>query len=173
MKHSFGSFLLYSGSMLFGKRGFVGHNLPLFLAIPGIIALLWKRGAELPEILCAGFWAGGTWLAYALTSNNSSGLCCSIRWFVPLLAPAYYVLTVFLKRSPQYLGDLLVLSGWGAVLSALMWYNGPWIAHMVPLFWPIQAAALLSWPAYRHWYARHAAMAQAATSALDEERAAA
>lgn len=154
LKHSVGSFLLYSASMLFGKRGFVGHNLPLFLALLATVRLLRKRGPEFPEVLCALAWAGGTWMAYALTSNNSSGLCCSIRWFVPLLAPAYFLLTAFLARWPEYRGDLLVLSGWGAVLSGLMWYEGPWMTHMVPMFWPIQAAALLSWLGWRRWQSR-------------------
>jgi len=82
-------------------------------------------------------------LAYALTSNNYSGLCCSIRWFVPLLAPAYYVLALVLRDRPGYRRHFLILSVWGAVLGALMWRHGPWIKHMVPLFWPIQGAALL------------------------------
>jgi hypothetical protein len=149
LKHSVGSFLLYAASMLFGKRGFVGHNLPLFLAVPAVFALLWRRGRELPETLCALAWAGGTWMAYALTSNNSSGLCCSIRWFVPLLAPAYFLLTIFLRRWPQYLGDLIVLSAGGAMLSIIMWIHGPWIVRMVPWFWPIQAGTLLAWLMWR------------------------
>lgn len=154
LKHSVGGLVVYALSMLFGKRGFVGHNLPLFLVLPALAALLWKRGRELPEVLCAAAWVGGTWMAYALTSNNSSGLCCSIRWFVPLLAPAYYLLTLFLKRWPDYLGDLVVLSGGGTVLSAIMWHYGPWITHMVPLFWPIQAATLVAWLAWRTRFQR-------------------
>jgi len=35
-------------------------------------------------------WCLGVWLLYAALSNNYGGLCCSIRWFVPLLAPAVY-----------------------------------------------------------------------------------
>ena len=62
-------------------------------------------------------WCGGTWLLYAALSNNYSGPCCSIRWFVPFLAPAYYVLALLLKRFPEYRWDFYVLSGWGAVLG--------------------------------------------------------
>jgi hypothetical protein len=164
LKHSVGRFMVYALSMLFGKRGFLGHNLPLFLALPAIVMLLRRRGRELPEVLCACFWAGGTWLAYGLTSNNSAGLCCTIRWFVPLLAPAYYLLTVFLKRWPEYRGDLFVLSGGGAVLSAFMWHYGPWISHMVPLFWPIQAATLLGWLAWRRRQWRQASPAEASAT---------
>jgi hypothetical protein len=68
---------------------------------------------------------------------------------VPLLAPAYYVLAMFLQRYPQYWVDFVVLSGWGALLALLM-HEGPWIRHMVPYFWPIQAAALVSWAFCRH-----------------------
>ena len=94
-------------------------------------------------------WAGGTWLVYALNSNNYSGMCCTIRWFVPLLAPAYFVLAVFLREQPRYRADFLILSFWGILLAGLAWWYGPWIQHMVPLFWPLEAAALLSWIVFR------------------------
>jgi hypothetical protein len=145
-------FLVYATSMIAGKRGFVGHNLPLFLAFPAAM-MLWRRhGENRRELLWALGCCGGTWLLYAATSNNSSGQCCSIRWFVPLLAPAYYLLALFLKRYPEYRIDFAILSLWGMILVVLM-REGPWITHMVPLFWPIQAAALFSW-AIRHHF-RH------------------
>jgi hypothetical protein len=120
------------------------------------VVLLKKRGAELPEALFACFWCGGTWLAYAATSRNYSGQCCSIRWFVPLLAPAYYLLGVFLQRFPAWRGDFILLSAWGAVLAGIAWVYGPWIAHMVPGFWAVQAAALVCWAGYRRWHRRRA-----------------
>jgi hypothetical protein len=149
-----GHFLTYAAALLVGKQGFLGHNLPLFLAVPAIVMLLWRRTPELPEVLFAGSWCGGTWLAYALTSTNYSGACCSIRWFVPLLAPAYLVLAVFLRQYPRYRPDFLILSGWGAVIAGLAWSEGPWMKHMVPGFWPLQAAALVSWVGYRSWQRR-------------------
>jgi hypothetical protein len=139
-----GHFLVYAAALLFGKRGFIGHNLALYLAILAMVALLRKKRAELPELIFAGCCSGGVWLAYALTSNNSSGSCCSIRWFVPLLAPAYYVLVLFLREYPRQLRNFLVLSAWGVVLAALMWHVGPWTKHLIPFFWPIQGAALLT-----------------------------
>jgi hypothetical protein len=139
-----GSFLLYAASMLAGKRGFLGHNLPLFLTIPAFFILL-RRCRELwRELLWALGCFAGTWLLYAATSNNSSGQCCTIRWFVPLLAPGYFVLALLLHRFPRYSLDLLVLSFWGLLLVLLM-SEGPWMGGMVPFFWPIQIAALCSW----------------------------
>jgi hypothetical protein len=141
---SLGQFLTYAIGLLVGKKGFFGHDLALFLAVPAIVVLLRQRVAEVPELLFTGGLCGGAWLAYALTSNNSSGLCCSVRWFVPLLAPGYYVLAVFLQRYAHLQWIFLVLSGWGAVLGAAMWWEGPWMKHMIPLYWPLQGAALLS-----------------------------
>jgi hypothetical protein len=141
-------FLLYAADLLVGKRGFLGHNLALYLAIPAAALLCWKRIVEWPELLLACAWAGGTWLAYAVTSVNSSGLCCSIRWFVPLLAPGYYVLGLSLREHPRLRPVFALLSGWGAVLGALMWWKGPWTQRMIPLYWPIEAAALLSVAGY-------------------------
>ena len=147
-------FLSYALSLLFGKRGFVGHDVPLFLSLTAMAALLRRRIGELPELLFAGCWCGGTWLAYACLSNNSSGLCCSIRWFLPLLAPAYYVLAVALRHRPEWRGDLLILSGWGAVLAALAWWRGPWVDVMLAAYWPLLGAALSCWFGYRLWQTR-------------------
>jgi len=69
---------------------------------------------------------------------------------VPFLAPAYGLLALALAARPDRLGDLVVLSAWGAILGILMWREGPWMTHMVPGFWLIQGAAILSWIAYRY-----------------------
>jgi hypothetical protein len=143
-----GHFLLYAAELLGGKQGFLGHNLPLFLLLPGLWYLL-RRTPDLPEVLFAVCLCGGVWLMYAVNSNNSSGKCLSIRWFVPLLAPTYYLLALLLKRSSQTLRDLFILSAGGALLSALGWWYGPWVQHMVPGFWPVQAVVLLALVEYR------------------------
>ena len=146
---SVGHFVTYALDLLFGKRGFLGHNLPLFLAVPGAVVLVRRRVAETPEIIWAGCLFAGGWLVYALTSTNYSGVCCSIRWFVPLLAPAYYVLVLLLREESRYRTDLLILTLFGFLLGILMWWKGPWMERMVPGFWFIQAAALLGWLFYR------------------------
>jgi hypothetical protein len=153
---SIGRFFVYTASLLFGKRGFFGHNLPLFLTIPAVVFLVRRRPHHLPEIVCAIAWSCGTWLVYAAGSTNSSGYAASIRWFVPLLAPAYFVIALYLRERPAYRTDFLILSGGGVVMATLMWWKGPWMQKMVPLFWPIQGAALLSWLIYRTQQKRRA-----------------
>jgi hypothetical protein len=136
-------FLLYAASMLFGKRGFFGHNLALFLLLPALGPLVHLRRRR-PEVLWALGCCAGTWLLYAATSNNSSGMCLSIRWFVPLLGPAYYLLALRLRHGRPFHLDFLLLSAWGCVLVVRM-REGAWTEHVVPGFWPTQAAALLTW----------------------------
>ena len=148
-KHTFPDLLIYASGLLVGRRGFLSHNLPLILALVALTRLPWRRLAESPEILFAGVVCVMTWLVYAMTSNNYSGVCASIRWFVPLLAPGYFVLAVFLREQPDYRRDFVLLSGWGALVAASMWWKGPWMKDMVPFFLPVQAAALLSWFVYR------------------------
>jgi hypothetical protein len=151
-----GPFLLYSASMLFGKRGFVGHNLPLFLALPALVVLLRQAGPYRPEVGWAACFSTGTWLLYAAASNNSSGQCLSIRWFVPLLAPGYLVLALFLRDRPKYRADFLLLSAWGALFVALVGAQ-PWGEPPALLFWLVQASALLSWGALAFLRHRQAA----------------
>lgn len=138
-------FLLYAGDLLLGKNGFLGHNLALFLAVGGAGLLLWRRVPEWPLVLFVCAFAGGTWFLYALTSTNHAGLCCSVRWLVPATAAGYYLLALLLRDAPEYRRDFLVLSAWGLVLGALMWWKGPWMQRMVPGYWFLFAGALLSW----------------------------
>jgi hypothetical protein len=135
---------VYTLALLFGKHGFVTHNPPLLLAIPAL-AILLRPSRYRPELACALGWCGATWLLYAFLSNNYGGACCSIRWFVPFLAPGYFLLAVYLRERPQCVPDFLVLSVWGAVLAAALWVQGPWSPHVSPLLWPVVGAALLSW----------------------------
>jgi hypothetical protein len=160
-----GRFALYALALLGGKHGFLGHNLPLFLALPALALLVRRGAAGLPEVLFAVCVCVGVWLMYAVNSNNYSGRCLTVRWFVPLLAPAYYLLAALLRRYPRFLGDLLILGAGGAFLMGLAWGYGPWIKHMVPLFWPVQAATLLAWGGYRVWLWR-----RERTAAAPEER---
>src|SRR5262249_15586697 len=75
--------------------------------------------------------------------NNYSGECASVRWFVPFLAPAYFALAVELRERPALFRYLVVLSGWGAVLAAFMWWRGPWNAHTGVVLWPGWIAVLV------------------------------
>jgi hypothetical protein len=148
------SFVQYALDLLVGKQGFLGHNLVLWLAIPACWRL-WRRSpVDRPELVLAVFWCIGTWLLYSATSTNHSGVCISIRWFVPLVAPGFYILALWLRDCPPVgRRDFLILSAWGSALGALMWWVGPWWPHVVPGLWAIQAAALSSWlvSAYLRW----------------------
>lgn len=162
---SVGHFLVYALALLVGKRGFLGHNLPLFLALAALPRLLRREPSQRPELLYASCLSGGIWLAYGLTSTNYSGLCCSIRWFVPLLAPGYYVLALGLRQGGAWRGAFVILAGWGTVLAASMAAVGPWTRHLVPWFWPIQAGALLTLLGYA-WWQRRIALPEAQPAAI-------
>ncbi len=142
-------FFRYALLLLFGNRGFLNHNLALILAVPAAVRLIARRLPEAPELGLAAFWAIGTWLLYAAASTNFSGGCCSIRWFVPLLAPGYFVLALLLREMPSYRRDFALLSGWGAAMALVMWVEGPWALHLVPYWWVFPTGALLTWTALR------------------------
>jgi hypothetical protein len=147
------SFLVYAAALLAGKRGFLTHNLPLLLTVPAVPLLLWRRVREWPELVWGTAWAAGTWLLYSANSNNYAGACCSIRWFVPLLAPGYYALAVWLKYHPRARTDLFLLSACGGLLVITMAKRGPWNDHLLPYFWPIVGLAVGSCLVY-HVYCR-------------------
>jgi hypothetical protein len=171
-RHSPERLVVYALALLFGKQGLVPHNLPLFLTLPALWWLL--RGesgfivsrndqssrAHKPELIFAVSWCAATWLLYSVLSNNYGGACCSIRWFVPFLAPAYYLLAVYLRERPRRGMELVALSLWGGVLAGFMWWQGPWAQHMTPLLWELVGAGLGSWLVcrWRQWPAAGGAL---------------
>jgi hypothetical protein len=147
LKHAPGWFAAYSLDLLFGQKGIVSNNLPLWLAAAGGVRLwLWHK-ADRPAVLFAAGWCGTVWLLYAATSNNYGGQCCSVRWFVPFLAPGYWVLARLLAAEPRFIRDLRWLAGVGVGMTALMWVAGPWAPKMVPGLWGWMAVAGVGWAA--------------------------
>jgi len=143
-----GRFLSYAVQLLIGKRGFLGHNLPLLLVIPAAVMCWRRRSVHLPEVIFSILVCGGVWMIYAMGSTNYAGACCSIRWFVPLLAPGYFVLIVWLRECPEGVPDFAILSIGGAALMATAWPEGPWRLNLLPAHWPIVGATLLAWSIY-------------------------
>ena len=142
-----GDFVVYAGELLVGRKGFLFHNLPVLLACVAW-PLLAGRGStirERPEVCFAGALAVGTWAIYAALTVNLSGVCASIRWFVPLLAPGFFVASVYLRERPERWPLFLGLSMTGAIVAGLLWWSGPWFGRMVPLYWlwVVVAAALI------------------------------
>ena len=128
-----------------GKKGVLLHNLPLLLGMAGAVLVLRRRPRQRPECVLALAWCAGVWLIYAAASTNASGVCCSVRWFVPLLAPGFFLLALLLRDFPEYERDFLWLSGWGAVLGAVMAWGGPWRETPRLAYWVVVGLALAGW----------------------------
>lgn len=139
-------FLGYALGLLAGPRGFLLHNPVLLLAATGGVVLSLRRGLpERPEVLFAAAWSGGTWLLYALGSNNYGGAAASIRWFLPLLVPGFFVLAVMLREAAWRAAEFGVLSVGGLALSLPLWWSGPWPRGSLASFWPTVGMTLLAW----------------------------
>jgi hypothetical protein len=138
----------YALALLFGRRGFLIHNLPLLILIPAVV-LSRLPLRERPEAMHAVCWSAATWLVYALGSTNYSGACLSIRWFVPLLVPGYVLLALLVRDHARWRASFALLSGWGLLLAGAMWSVGPWTARHVPGLWVMLGVALASWVALR------------------------
>ena len=136
---------LYAAAMWFGKHGFLNHNLPTLLLLAAGWGVLRRITDGRIEMFALLGWALGAWLMYAVLSNNMGGACCSVRWFVPYLAPAFWALGLALRDRPEYRRPFALLAGFGFVLAAVMWWKGPWTGRMIPMMWPIVGLALISW----------------------------
>jgi hypothetical protein len=77
------------------------------------------------ELLFAALICVGTWTLYSIAAKTT-GLSASIRWFVPLLAPAFFGLTVILQARPSLFDQFKVLTQFGALLTAVVFWAGPW-----------------------------------------------
>lgn len=139
---------LYALDLLWGKKGFLLHNLPLLVLIPGLIPLIGCRH-ERGEVLAAVLMCLGVWAMYSVGSSNRGGACLSIRWFLPLLAPGFFLLALALREWPALRRDLTFLTLGGSVLVGLMIVAGPWTLRMVPGYWGVVLLTAAVWVGYR------------------------
>jgi len=138
---------LYALDLLFGKKGFLLHSPPLLLAVAGLPLVLRRPVRERPALVALGAWAVATWLLYAATSRNLSGVCLSVRWFVPLLAAGYLALAVLVREVPAVRLDLAVLLSGGLVIGVEGTIRGPWYGHILTTYWPVVGFTLAAWAA--------------------------
>lgn len=142
---SFESLAQYAFELLFGSRGFVLHNLPL-LIVPAAVVVVWRA---LPrrrvDVVCTAGCCVATWILYAALSNNFSGLCRSVRWLLPLLGPAFYLLALGMRVESRLRLELAILAVFGAAGTAAAWPFGPWSIEFVPCFWPSTGVGVATW----------------------------
>jgi hypothetical protein len=136
---------LYTLDLLFGKKGFLTHNPPLMLAAVVGPLVLNRHARNRPELVALAAWCAGGWLMYGVLSKNHGGMCVSVRWFVPFLAPGFWLLAKVLAERPQFRRDFVALAAWGAVLSASAFLVGPWWGRNVPLYWWAFGGSLVTW----------------------------
>jgi len=149
--HSVWTLVQYAMEMLVGQHGFLLYNLPLLL-IPVGVASLWRSFPQWrAELAFAALVSAGSWMVYALGSNNFSGSSTSIRWFVPLLVPAYFALMLVLRAQLGLLYQFKILSAFGFMLTFSLFWFGPFRVVTLLLFWPIVglAAVTLIWTLWR------------------------
>jgi hypothetical protein len=78
----------YSIELWIGPHGFLLYNLPLLLVPLCAVSVCRIFPQKREEVLFAALLSAGSWIVYAVGSNNFSGLCCSIR-FNPLVRAAF------------------------------------------------------------------------------------
>jgi len=148
---SFAQAVLYGFRLWLGQSGFLLHNLPLLVAPAAALHLLRRHEpfVERPVVLAALALTTATWAVYTAGSNNFSGMALSIRWFVPLLAPLYYVVAVHLRLARREWRPFAVLTAAGAGVAFDEWLVGPWtpfVPHIAQYLGLAVIAILVLWP---------------------------
>lgn len=141
-------FTTYSVQLLVGKKGFLLHN-PWLLAACFAAGwlLVFRRNQlhEYPEVVGGAMMCLAMWGVYSWGSTNYSGDCISVRWFLPMLAPAALALAVYLRERPQAWGEVGIFLAGSIALNAIAWNYGPWHGRVLPGYWLIVAATLATW----------------------------
>lgn len=147
---SLGSAILYALDLLVGKKGFLLHNPGLLLAVLSLPWWWMHAKSQRLAIVALGAWAIVTWLLYAATSRNLSGLCLTVRWFIPLLVPGYVALGVFVRAVPKLRSQALFVLTLGGLLAVETTLRGPWAGSIPKVFWPMVGVLLMGW-GYLAW----------------------
>jgi hypothetical protein len=122
----------YLSELLVGESGFLIFNLPLLLAVAVGWRVLVKPVPDRVELAALFAWSAIVVVVYAVLSDNFGGFALSIRWFVPLLVPGFWVLARLLVEWPTLRIDFVVLAAFGFIVSAKSWPCGPWLIEEQP-----------------------------------------
>lgn len=135
----------YALALLVGTRGFFLYNIPTLLVPLSVMRLRASRAARPERVVAVSSMAlvAAGWLVYAVGSSTYGGRALSTRWFVPFLAPLYYVIALGLREARQDWMAFGALTMIGAAMAAAAWPGGPWEVQ-VPLMRLWVAAALVT-----------------------------
>jgi len=139
----------YTLDLLLGESGFLLFNLPVWLAVVMVWRVLTRPVPDRLELAAMILWSVVVVALYAALSDNLGGYCLSIRWFVPLLVPGFWVLARLLVECPSARLDFTVLAAYGLAIGCMTWPSGPWLVVDQPRVTGIAVAALMSWLAVR------------------------
>lgn len=159
--------LIYGLEMMIGRKGFLAHNLTLVISVAVAPMLLRLPMKEKPEFVCMLVFSVLAFVVYAVTSNNYSGRCLSIRWFVPLLAPAYIAIALAVRARPEFAKFFVPFALAGAAWSLLAWRDGPWTSPPLVQLWVISS---LAWIAFGWLLARRVEWTRFARQLLQSRR---
>jgi hypothetical protein len=95
-------------------------------------------------------WVVIGWLMYGVLSKNHGGGCVSVRWFVPFLAPGFWLLAKVLTERPEFRRDFIALAAWGLPLGTSAFVVGPWWGRNVPFYWWVFGGSLVTWGIVRY-----------------------
>lgn len=149
VRHTPLGLVAYTWLLLFGRVGFVVCNPPLFLALAFGWRVLARSLPDRVELAALAGWCVAVVGVYAVLSDNYGGTCLSVRWFVPLLVPAFWVLARLLVAFPHCRPDFAVLTLGGLVASAMMWPCGPWQTRPDPPVNWVVGFTVAAWVAVR------------------------
>jgi len=148
-RHTLLGLVDYLRELLIGESGFLIFNLPLLLAVVmGWLAVV-RSVPDRLELATMIAWSVIVVAVYAVLSDNLGGFCLSIRWFVPLLVPGFWVLARLLVECPTLRIDFTVLAAIGFVVSGWSWPCGPWLMEEQPSILSLARAAVIAWIAVR------------------------
>ena len=148
-RHDAGWVMLYARDMLIGPEGFLLCNLPLLLAVAAGWLVLLRPDPDRIELAVLAGWCVLVWAIYAVLSDNLSGWCLSMRWFVPFVVPGFWLLARLLAQWRIFRLDFVVLLCGGLVLGWRMWLLGPWEPFPQPRLWEVVRPTLWTWGAVR------------------------
>jgi hypothetical protein len=135
----------YLVELLIGEGGFLIFNLPLLLAVAIGWRVLLSAVPDRLELAAMAAWCVIVVALYAVLSDNYGGYCLSIRWFLPLLVPGFWIIGRLIVEWPTFRIDLVVLTAWGLVVSVLSWPCGPWLVVDAPNLNAIAWGAVGTW----------------------------